>query len=918
MVGKTLALYSAYDNTVDPTIDAFFGAVTSNSIYSALPPYIQPVDENDYIDYKWTPLYYSQNFNNISFVVKNGIEPILRGMYMQKALKVDSLIHPEFIEKFPQDMIANIIQRGSHLDPFYYKSPSVNGRLYFTPEQLSEIKNVTISDIIVRNTNFEFFSYSPFLATQKIKFENPFVDNEALSLNKSITEKIFGDDMMKLSWRFLENKTVISMNMSCKCSGFYGIGFGSLTMNYADLYVARKDTNGTLYIEDRYNEGRFPVLDTMQGGTSDVFNIKDISGNVNGYIQSVSFSRNITSSDSRDVNITFEVIPMIWTYTEKPVPGYHGATRGSMYIDFSGTNVGAVQQPQYVSAVTPGVRAMHSLLMLVTFLIIYPYSIWVTRYSSKVNWLHIHELGMTMATSEMVVSFVLALVSGSVLLQSVSSHPILGLSTFGMVVFSTTSGWAVKALMGAGNVSALSINRTIHSALGFATWIVGLVACYFGVEMYIMFVPEFETFRYVFIIWNAFLIITFGYFELKKHGLLDTVYATGSGQKSQLNLDKKMPMFTWEEIEQRVGEGACWIIIEDTIYDVADFIDVHPGGRKDMFLALGTDATLAFQGKDDPEANLSAKDRKIFISERKHVHSRLATLQLNNFAVGVIKHDDAEKPRTVRDLYPNLNPELLAIFHESSKVISPSAGKNATSPILFFPGDSVTLSAVVNNVTINRQYSPIRVTNEGFIELIIKIYANGALTSYLQTLKIGSLISIKGPTHVQNFSMITPQHKSGCFPHVVLIAAGTGLTPMLLIIDFYRRYGTWSELDIIYADGLKMLEKECDGQLRVMHLISNAQNKSEWTGLTGKLNSTIINRAFPKTWFDATRNSYFFNPMLHPDEQLPDNPGKNCEAAVSIGELGVFISGSASFAEFAGKVIADHPEYKLAKIMNLV
>ncbi len=56
-----------------------------------------------------------------------------------------------------------------------------------------------------------------------------------------------------------------------------------------------------------------------------------------------------------------------------------------------------------------------------------------------------------------------------------------------------------------------------------------------------------------------------------------------------------MPVLTWEEIEKHVQVGDCWIVINNRVYDVSNFMTRHPGGRWIILAQAGKDATSAFQ-----------------------------------------------------------------------------------------------------------------------------------------------------------------------------------------------------------------------------------------------------------------------------------------------------------------------------------
>lgn len=54
-----------------------------------------------------------------------------------------------------------------------------------------------------------------------------------------------------------------------------------------------------------------------------------------------------------------------------------------------------------------------------------------------------------------------------------------------------------------------------------------------------------------------------------------------------------LPVYTKAEIEVHGSESDCWIIINDLVYDITDFVPEHPGG--DIIMArAGDDSTEQF------------------------------------------------------------------------------------------------------------------------------------------------------------------------------------------------------------------------------------------------------------------------------------------------------------------------------------
>ncbi|CAO3676476.1 unnamed protein product [Umbelopsis ramanniana] len=52
--------------------------------------------------------------------------------------------------------------------------------------------------------------------------------------------------------------------------------------------------------------------------------------------------------------------------------------------------------------------------------------------------------------------------------------------------------------------------------------------------------------------------------------------------------------FTVEQVAEHNSENDCWIIVHDKVYDVTKFLKEHPGGKKVLLKASGTDATKQF------------------------------------------------------------------------------------------------------------------------------------------------------------------------------------------------------------------------------------------------------------------------------------------------------------------------------------
>ena len=52
--------------------------------------------------------------------------------------------------------------------------------------------------------------------------------------------------------------------------------------------------------------------------------------------------------------------------------------------------------------------------------------------------------------------------------------------------------------------------------------------------------------------------------------------------------------YTLEEVLKHNEKEDCWIIIDNYVYDVTEFLEIHPGGKNMILMVAGKDATEYF------------------------------------------------------------------------------------------------------------------------------------------------------------------------------------------------------------------------------------------------------------------------------------------------------------------------------------
>ncbi|KAI8876208.1 ferredoxin reductase-like protein [Backusella circina FSU 941] len=146
-----------------------------------------------------------------------------------------------------------------------------------------------------------------------------------------------------------------------------------------------------------------------------------------------------------------------------------------------------------------------------------------------------------------------------------------------------------------------------------------------------------------------------------------------------------------------------------------------------------------------------------------------------------------------------------------------------------------------------RPYTPTAMS-ESHVDFIIKDYAQGNMSRHLHTLQIGDEVEMKGPIMKYNW-----QKKP--VDHVGMIAAGTGITPMLQFIrkefssnssttsKFTLIYANKEEQDILFREELTQLVKEHPDRFKVVYVLENAGQ--HWQAPMGYVTEDLINQYIP-------------------------------------------------------------------------
>ena len=72
-----------------------------------------------------------------------------------------------------------------------------------------------------------------------------------------------------------------------------------------------------------------------------------------------------------------------------------------------------------------------------------------------------------------------------------------------------------------------------------------------------------------------------------------------------------MNTYTKEEVKQHNTKDDCWLIIKDMVYNVTEFLSIHPGGSSIVLSVGGEDATEYFYELHREEILLEVGDEYV-------------------------------------------------------------------------------------------------------------------------------------------------------------------------------------------------------------------------------------------------------------------------------------------------------------------
>ncbi|WP_224363301.1 ferredoxin--NADP reductase [Hyalangium versicolor] len=187
------------------------------------------------------------------------------------------------------------------------------------------------------------------------------------------------------------------------------------------------------------------------------------------------------------------------------------------------------------------------------------------------------------------------------------------------------------------------------------------------------------------------------------------------------------------------------------------------------------------------------------------------------------------------------------------------------APVTFVPGQFFTVLVTVDGVPLRRAYSAScapEAEGPSRVSLTVKRVAGGRVSNFLNDrASPGMTLEVRGPS-----GSFTAAPGNGAVRHLVLVAGGSGITPLMSMArtalatepttSVSLVYGNRREQDIIFREALETLARAHEDRFRLRLVLS--EPPSGWKGGVGLLNRYVLEDEFsvlpgleagPATWF---------------------------------------------------------------------
>jgi ferredoxin-NADP reductase/fatty acid desaturase len=188
-----------------------------------------------------------------------------------------------------------------------------------------------------------------------------------------------------------------------------------------------------------------------------------------------------------------------------------------------------------------------------------------------------------------------------------------------------------------------------------------------------------------------------------------------------------------------------------------------------------------------------------------------------------------------------------SIIKETLDAVSITFDERETEGLHFKAGQYVTLSKVIGREWVTRCYSICSAPSSGQLSIVAKQVPGGVMSRYLNdTLKQGDKLTVAGP--FGHFVLNDEDKQEDQMQRLILIAAGSGITPIMSMLQDALGGRSYSSVDLIYCNRsnkhtifkheIECLEEANTGYLNVCFVNSKASPSLD--SATGRLTPAML------------------------------------------------------------------------------
>eukprot|EP00611_Tribonema_gayanum_P016477 TRINITY_DN286_c1_g1_i4.p1 TRINITY_DN286_c1_g1~~TRINITY_DN286_c1_g1_i4.p1 ORF type:complete len:1707 (+),score=517.78 TRINITY_DN286_c1_g1_i4:250-5121(+) len=703
-------------------------------------------------------------------------------------------------------------------------------RLYHIHANLLEDSRLTsLAALMDANRDPKATAVPKYYPEDSFKVETTVINEEAKRSSSTQSLELVQD--YTLSWHVdtdADTITFTAVVTGMTDSGYLAIGLGDRMVGADIAFIAIE--GGVWTASDRYaTNNKLPDVDTAlmtptgQSGNND---LQLLNHTLINDVATVTFSRSLSAVDPvLDSAVVNEAQDMIWSFNpQSPTEQHAPDHRGTYQINFFSGESTSVP-----TGSNNGFFAFHGMVMLFSWGLAAPCAVYVARYKKHwANWLDVHAMLASFAVEATLPIAIAAMASTDG--KFTSRHGKIGLAIFCGVIVMFISGTIRKMgienqgnkYLGTNFDRIHQMNKHLHRYMGKCLVALAFFNVYLGL---VIIAPDASATSVIEIggmdaagetalsvqVPDIFNIVRRVFFPVTLLVLAilfiaAEVHLQLGKYRTKVDISQKMglPSYSLEQFNDGVMQGEKWVIVNDAIVDVSDYMKVHPGGSKVLKDSIGTDITKDIMGVQPVGQG---------VMQGSHKHSNKAWLAIQaNIVAHVDVHEEVldyqpvslgeskkglssskgssnHSSGSLRRKAMGVEQQFIKFVLRSKKLLSLNSKNSPVLSFVFEPKDATRIlplnvgfyhkfRVVSDGMVIQRSYTPVvqHVMPSGRLgfEYYIRLYEDGQMSAALAHLKVGDTVRIQGPFEIKEIRH-TPEH-------VYMIAGGTGVTPMLQLV----------------------------------------------------------------------------------------------------------------------------------------